>query len=72
MYQEQGMKVFSYRCIVMLFVISNILWSPASATDDVHDQNYRKKYGLVEKEERLSNDSLSLGEVQAQHLISEE
>jgi len=65
MYQEQGIKVFSYRCIVTLFVTSIILWSPASATNDVHDENDREQCGLVEEEERLSNDSLSLGQVRA-------
>jgi len=72
MYQEQGIKVILYRCIVMLFVTSNILWSPASATQDVHDENDREECGLVEEEERLSNDSSSLGQVRAQQLIPEE
>jgi len=44
---------------------SIILWSPASATNDVHDENDREQCGLVEEEERLSNDSLSLGQVRA-------
>jgi len=65
MYEEQGMKVILYRCIVMLFVILNILWSPASAIKDVHDENDREECGLVEEEETLSNDSLSLGEARA-------